>query len=170
MNKTVFHALALIMLVLGLNANAYAEEQKTREPRALLIEAHDKVIEKLENEEEKAKLASDPEYLEKTLDNLLSPYVDYVGMGRLMLGKQWKAASKEQQNRFVKEFRGMLARVYGKSIAFYDGQKLVFQEFQKDKKLPKRLGAIRATLGNDGGLPIDFFMRLRKAMVGRCII
>jgi phospholipid transport system substrate-binding protein len=149
-------SLAILMPLAG-----HAEEASHKAPKVLMEEAHDKVIAVLEKE--KDKLAADPEYLETTLDGLIGPYIDYVGMGRLMLGKQWKGATSEQRDRFVKEFRGMLARVYGKSIALYDGQKMIFQEFKPNKKNPTKLGAIRATVGNANGLPVDFYLRFKPS-------
>lgn len=147
-----------LWLVLSFSATATAVEN---DPRDVLIKIHDEVITVLERDKER--LSAEPEYLENQLKTLVDPYVDFKAMGRLMLGKHWKAATPEQRQRFTGEFRSMLARIYGKSIALYDGQRLKFDPYTPGKK--KNLATIRSHVDSkDGdGMPIDFRLRFKKA-------
>lgn len=149
MKKVLF----ALFCAFGAMASATAAES----PQTLLVEIHDKVVEILETE--KQRLANEPEFLEKRLQELVDPHVDYVAMGRLMLGGHWKEASEQQRGRFVTEFRSMLARIYGKSIALYDGQKLEFLPFEPGKKA--NLAVVKSRLKKSDGqdLPIDFRLR-----------
>lgn len=147
-----------LCLFLGLSAFAHAVET---DPRAVLVKIHDELITVLERD--KARLAAEPEYLENQLKALVDPYVDFKAMGRLMLGKHWKTATPEQRERFTAEFRSMLARIYGKSIALYDGQKLEFEPYKPSKK--KNLATVRSRVESEGGegMPIDFRLRFKEA-------
>lgn len=149
--------LCFVMLAL-LSFNVAALE---KDPSKLLIEIHDRVIEVLDNEKER--LAAEPEYLEAKLQDLVDPYVDFKAMGRLMLGEYWKTASDDQRTRFTTEFRSMLARIYGKSIALYDGQKLEFEAYKPGKR--ENLAKVRSRVQKkDGsGLPIDFRLRFKES-------
>lgn len=153
-----------LMLVCMLGAQAHAEKPPVHEqdPKVVLEKIHDDVVKVLERDKER--LAKDNAYMESMLDQLVSPYVDYKAMGALMLGKKhWKGASKEQRASFVKEFRAMLIRIYGKSVSLYDGQKLSFDEFEASKKSKKR-GRVHAEVaGLDNKADIDFFVRYRNS-------
>ena len=139
--------------LLSFNAAQAASEQG---PRELLVAVHDQIVEVLEKDKER--LAQEPQYLESKLREFVDPHVDFVAMGRLMLGGYWKEASEEQRASFIQEFRSMLARIYGKSIALYDGQALVFEPYTPGKR--KNLAVIRSRVeGSEDGVPIDFRLR-----------
>lgn len=155
----------LLIFMLTAEANnkaATATSQHQDDPKAILIAVHDKVIAVLERDKEH--LAKDPAYMEAMLDQLVSPHIDYKAMGALMLGaKHWKSASKEQQQSFVREFRAMLIRIYGTSVALYDGQKLEFADFVAAKNSNRR-GHVSATVaGLSANSKIDFFLRHKKS-------
>jgi phospholipid transport system substrate-binding protein len=148
----------LFVLLTSLNFNLFAAQQG---PRELLVEIHDQVIVILERDKER--LSKEPEYLESQLKNLVDPHVDFKAMGRLMLGKHWKSASAEQRERFTAEFRSMLARIYGKSIALYDGQELEFLPFKAGKKASLAKVQSKVNKADGTGLPIDFRLRFKKS-------
>ncbi len=148
----------LFVLLACLSFGAAANET---DPHKLLVDIHDQVIVVLERD--KARLSEEPEYLEEQLKTLIDPYVDFKAMGRLMLGKHWKSASDEQRRRFTAEFRSMLARIYGKSIALYDGQKLEFLPYVPGKKRNLAKVESRVQKADGTGLPIDFRLRHKKS-------
>ncbi len=148
----------LFLLLASLSFNLFAAQQG---PRELLVEIHDQVITILERD--KDRLSKDPEYLETQLKTLVDPHVDFKAMGRLMLGKHWKTASAEQRERFTLEFRSMLARIYGKSIALYDGQNLTFLPFKPGKKANLAKVKSKVNKADGTGLPIDFRLRFKES-------
>ena len=148
----------LFFLLTSLSFNLFAAQQG---PRELLVEIHDQVITILERDKER--LSKDPRYLETQLKTLVDPHVDFKAMGRLMLGKHWKTASAEQRERFTFEFRSMLARIYGKSIALYDGQNLTFLPFKPGKKANLAKVQSKVNKADGTGLPIDFRLRFKAS-------
>lgn len=51
------------------------------------------------------------------LDNKVMPHFDMDRMSRIMLGKYWENATKEQQDAFIKEFVAFASRVYGTGLS-----------------------------------------------------
>ena len=72
-------------------------------------------------------------YVNTVIDELILPIVDLQAMGKLILGKHWKTATSEQQQRFIHEFKSMLVRTYAKSIADYGHAKVTVMEGVKQK-------------------------------------
>jgi len=52
------------------------------------------------------------------------PHIDFRHAARLALGKGWGAATPEQQEKLVAEFRAMLVRIYSSAIGVYRGQSM----------------------------------------------
>jgi phospholipid transport system substrate-binding protein len=50
------------------------------------------------------------------------PHVDFREATRLAVGRAWRDATREQQERLVVEFRRMLVRTYSNAITAYEGQ------------------------------------------------
>lgn len=71
--------------------------------------------------EDKDRLKEDPRIVNQLIDDTVIPVMDLNAMGKLILGKYWKQASEEQRNSFIVEFKDMLIRTYGKSLADFGG-------------------------------------------------
>jgi phospholipid transport system substrate-binding protein len=52
------------------------------------------------------------------------PHIDFREAARLAVGRSWNAATPQQQDRLVQEFRAMLVRIYSNAIDTYRGQTL----------------------------------------------
>ncbi len=57
---------------------------------------------------------------------------DFVTLSRLVLGRNWKQLSPEQQTQFVEEFRRHLSVTYSKNIGDYKGEKPVVTADRKE--------------------------------------
>ena len=56
---------------------------------------------------------------------LCRPYFDFDRISKLVLGKAYPAASKEEQESFKKEFRTMLVKTYGSALLKFKDQKAI---------------------------------------------
>lgn len=87
------------------------------------------------------------------------PHVDFREATRLAAGRAWKAATPEQQEKLVSEFRAMLVRAYSNAIDTYRGQTM--------KVLAARIepGGTEATVRNQylspgrPPVPVEYAMR-----------
>lgn len=87
------------------------------------------------------------------------PHFDFDNMSRSVLGKYWRDASKEQQDRFVNEFRTLLVRTYASALAKYRNQVIDFKPYRAQP------GETRVTVKtviiqpSGPGLPVDYTLK-----------
>jgi len=60
------------------------------------------------------------------LEDIAYERFDFTTMSRLVLGRNWKKLSTEQQPEFVEQFTQYLANDYGKRIDRFDDQEIIF--------------------------------------------
>jgi phospholipid transport system substrate-binding protein len=61
-------------------------------------------------------IKTDPGKIYGLVETIVLPSFDFDLMARWVLGKHWKKASAEQQQKFIKEFRSMLVRTYASQL------------------------------------------------------
>jgi phospholipid transport system substrate-binding protein len=84
------------------------------------------------------------------------PHFDFERMSRMVLGKHWNKASKEQQQQFVAEFRSLLIRTYASALTKYRNQTI---EYKPMRAQPSDTDVtVRTQIVQPGGqpLPIDY--------------
>jgi phospholipid transport system substrate-binding protein len=92
------------------------------------------------------------------VDAKVLPHFDFTRMTRLAVGRYWRDATPEQQQRLVKEFRDLLVRTYATSLANYKNQTIEYK--------PLRIGpndtdvTVRTVVIEPGRqpIPIDYQM------------
>ena len=143
-----------LILALGFSA-AFAQQELA--PEALVRKVTEDVLESIKND--KALQAGDRSKALALAEQKVLPHVDFREATRLAVGRSWNAASPEQQEKLVTEFRAMLVRIYSNSIDAYRGQTMRVQ--------PVRLapGATEVTVRNQYLRPgqqavvVDYAMR-----------
>ncbi|MDH3560758.1 MAG: ABC transporter substrate-binding protein [Gammaproteobacteria bacterium] len=93
-------------------------------PEALVRDTSSRMLIALK--EEKALIEKDKSRIYALVSDIVLPYFDFRRMAMWALGRHWHAASLEQRERFVTEFREMLVRTYGSALADYSDEKIVF--------------------------------------------
>ena len=92
------------------------------------------------------------------------PNFDFDRVCRMVLGKNWKSATPEQQAAFKKEFRSLLLRTYASALGKYQDQVIEY------KPLRMEAGATNVTVKTQilqsGGQPIAVDYSLVKANEG----
>ena len=61
------------------------------------------------------------------VDAKVLPHFDFTRMTRLAVGRYWKDATPEQQQRLTREFRDLLVRTYAMSLANYKNQTIEYK-------------------------------------------
>jgi len=143
-----------LILALGFSA-AFAQQELA--PEALVRKVTEDVLESIKND--KALQAGDRSKALALAEQKVLPHIDFREATRLAVGRSWNAASPEQQEKLVTEFRAMLVRIYSNSIDAYRGQTMRVQ--------PVRLapGATEVTVRNQYLRPgqqavvVDYAMR-----------
>lgn len=62
-------------------------------------------------------IAEDPSVGESLIDEILAPRVHFELMSRLILGRHWREADEQQQERFVAAFQESVIRTYSRMLA-----------------------------------------------------
>lgn len=155
--KRMFAVLCLGLMVVSGAVHAQAEG-----PEALVKQTTDRVLDALEKN--KAQIKQDPRAVLGIVKDIVLPHFDFELMSRLVLARNWRSASPEQQKQFVDEFRQLLIRTYGTSLSEYSGQKVEFLPTQPEPD-PKR-ATVRTQIRQAGGPPIPITYHLRQTGSG----
>ena len=112
-------------------------------------------------EAEREKIKARPVYIYELVEGVILPHFDFERMGRLVLGKHWRKASKAQREQFIKEFSFLLVRTYATAMMDYSGQKVIYLPFREGKD--KNEAIVRTEIDQKGGLPIpiDYSLHLK---------
>lgn len=102
-----FYSLGLTLLLSIFHSSTFAGELNA--PQMVIQETSDLLYEIVKKD--KAKLGN-REYIFNLVDNVIEPRVDLDKVSKLVLGKYWRTASKQQKTRFQKEFKGLLVNTY----------------------------------------------------------
>ena len=103
-----------------------------------------------------------PNQLSLEIEKVLSPYFDFERMSRLVLGRNWKRASLQQQHRFVAEFRNLLIRTYGTALVNYEGGKIHHHPAKSQSK-GRILVTTDVLLSKNQKLPIRYTLKQDKS-------
>lgn len=92
------------------------------------------------------------------------PNFDFDRVCRMVLGKNWKTATPEQQSAFQKEFRSLLLRTYASALGKYRDQTIEY------KPLRAEAGShdvtVKTQIVQQGGQPIAVDYSLAKTDAG----
>lgn len=84
------------------------------------------------------------------------PHFDFERMSRMVLGKNWSRATKEQQQQFVVEFRSLLVRTYASALTKYRNQTIEYKPLRAEPSATEV--SVKTQIVQPGGqpLPIDY--------------
>lgn len=149
-----FHALFLNLLLIAVFSSAHADAEAAR---CIVMNTASRVIDRLNTDHEI--LEKNPEQIYSLVNELIIPHFDFVSMSKWVLGKNnWRGASEDQQQRFVKEFRTLLVRTYAKALLEYSEHEITYLPVQEN---PESTIVVVKTLIEQPGsksVPIDYSM------------
>ncbi len=71
--------------------------------------------------------AGDQKRIFALAEEKILPHFDFERMSRIVLGKHWRSATKEQQDAFVKEFRSLIMHTYSSALSKYRNQTIEYK-------------------------------------------
>jgi len=154
---TVALAATLLLATLAAPA-AFAQEA----PDALVKRVADDVI---------ATIKADPQIqagnaarIHEVMESKLLPNFDFARMTALAMGKNWRAATPEQQQRLTAEFRMLLVRTYSGALTKYRDEKI---EYKPLRAAPGDTDVtVRTAVLKPGGAPIQIDYSMGKTPAG----
>jgi phospholipid transport system substrate-binding protein len=121
-----------MLVSFGINA----AEPEASSPEEIVHTTTEKVLEVLDKDAKKLK--HNPQEVQRLMDQMLTPVIDFEAFSKLTLGHNWKKASPDQRKRFVKEFKGMLLRTYTKHLVDYAGTSIKVVPNKAQQTDPRR--------------------------------
>src|SRR6266545_2346045 len=117
MKKPKLFCAGVFLLSALFAVSAAAQEMK---PDELVKKVTDDVLAAVQSDKQLA--AGDKQKALKLAEEKVLPHIDFREATRLAVGRAWREASPEQQEKLVAEFRRMLVRTYSNAISTYEGQ------------------------------------------------
>jgi phospholipid transport system substrate-binding protein len=92
------------------------------------------------------------------------PHFDFNRMTQLAVGKHWNAASPQQKQSLVKEFRALLVRTYSTSLTAFANQTIEFKPFSM--RADNTEVKVQTVVKQPGGTPIPIDYDMYKTAFG----
>lgn len=131
-------------------------------PDALVKQTAEEVLAIIKNDAEIQ--AGNQQKLFALAEEKILPNFDFDRVCRMVLGKNWKAASAEQQAAFQKEFRSLLLRTYASALSKYKDQKIEYKPLRMDAGAQN--ASVKTQILQQGGQPVAVDYSLFKGANG----
>ena len=114
-----------LSLMIFVSAIASASAFAIQNPLDLMEGATQRVISVLN--QDRGRLKSNPNHAVQIIDRYIAPHFDFVEMSRWVVGRNaWTAASRGEQDAFVRAFRNLVIRTYSKTLNKYESQTIEY--------------------------------------------
>ena len=109
----------------------------------------------------KLSLEETPREVYQVIDELVLPHFDFPRMAKIVLDAQWQAATPEQQQRFIEEFRNLLVRTYSLALAGYSEEQIrILPVIAPADARRIKVRTVVQRSGSSLGVPIDYELYL----------
>ena len=113
---------------------------------------------------DKAIQAGDFNRMQKLVNDLILPHVDFDKMTRLAVGRPWRGATPEQRAALIEQFRLLLMRTYSGALSKVSEQSVRLRPMRPQDN-PNDV-VVRTQVVPAQGDPVDLDYRLEKAADG----
>ncbi len=103
-------------------------------------------------------IADNPADARALVDRYITPHVDLEGSSRLVLGKHWKRATREQQQRFLTQFHSLMLRTYATAVTSYTGIKIEYLPMREESR--ENFATVRTLIPQTQGEGVEVHYRL----------
>ena len=79
-------------------------------------------------------ISDNPADARALVEEYITPHVDLKGSSKLVLGKYWKRATPEQQERFLTQFHALMLRTYATAVTSYTGIQIEYLPMREEKR------------------------------------
>lgn len=148
----------LVALVAQVSVAATDEES----PNTVIETAVDLFAEQLDGRHDE--LSENREELYEIIDGILMPRFDRRFAAQVVLAKNWRTASEEQQARFIEAFYRALLRKYSDGILEFDPNLITVLPFRGDTT--KKRTKVRSTVALEDGSKVAVDYELVKRQAG----
>lgn len=141
---------------------ALADPSASKDPQQLVANTIAELIDRLHENLEQIHKDSSIAY--RISDELVAPHIDFPRVTRLVIGKHWRTADKQQRQALITEIKSLLIRSYVTAMTSYADQ--IVARKDRIKYLPSHYkpgddtAAVRASITLDNGQAVEVQYRL----------
>jgi phospholipid transport system substrate-binding protein len=125
----------------------------TESPREVVQQTTDQVLKVLANS------SLTPDEKRHEIENIVYAHFDFRTLSRLVLARNWKRLTPQQQEEFVEEFKKHLSMTYGKNVETYNNERAVVTG---DREEPGGDWTVKTRIIRPTASDFDVDYRLRK--------
>lgn len=152
--QVILKSLFTLLFIASMVPVSFAETA----PDALVKQTADEVLSIIKNDKEIQ--AGNQKKLFALAEEKILPNFDFDRVCKMVLGKNWRAASDEQQSSFKKEFRSLLLRTYASALSKYRDQIIEYKPFRAEPDANNV--SVKTQIIQQGGQPISVDYSLVK--------
>jgi phospholipid transport system substrate-binding protein len=108
--------------------------------------------------------AGNKQQLYDLVEAKILPNFDFDRVCRMVLGKNWRSATPEQQVAFQKEFRSLLLRTYASALSKYKDQVIEYKPLRAEADA--KIVSVKTQILQPGGQPVAVDYSLIKSANG----
>jgi phospholipid transport system substrate-binding protein len=131
-------------------------------PDVLVKQTADDVLNIIKNDKEIQ--AGNQQKLYAVAEEKILPNFDFERVCKMVLGKNWKTATPEQQASFQKEFRSLLLRTYSVALGKYKDQVIEYKPMRSEPDAKNV--SVKTQILQSGGQPVAVDYSLVKGANG----
>ncbi len=150
----------LIALVFAALLSTFAVAQEA--PDVLVKRVTEEVLEIVRNDKDIQK--GNTTRVIDLVDAKVLPNFNFRHMTALALGKEWRKATPEQQEKLTAEFKTLLVRTYSNALTGYKNQKIIYKPFRMNNGDTDVL--VRTEVQEPGNKPVQLDYSLEKTDAG----
>ncbi len=154
--------ISIVLLLLAVFAAPWlAAADQERAPHEIIATAANSMAEQIKGR--KDYLDENRGELYALINEILVPHFDTRYAGRLVLGKYWKAVTKEQRDRFIDVFYEFLLQSYANGVLRFDEDAITVYPIETG--LDDKRAIVKTEMRMDDGsrVPVNYSMRKSKA-------
>lgn len=160
MLKKYLKATLVVALATGC-ALAIAQSDDMSAPDGMMKTVTQQVLTQLKSD--KQIQSGDVNRITELVNQKILPYTDFTRTTRLVMGRNWNAATPQQQQQIVEQFKTLLIRTYSGALAQVHDQQIVYQPLRSS---PTDTDVVVRSSIIDNGSPLELDYRLYKTPQG----
>lgn len=147
MTATFLPRMAAVPLAALLVTSAFAQDS----PDALVKRVSEETVQAIKSDPKLA--AGDPARVRDVIEQKLLPHFDFTRMTALAMGRNWRPATPEQQQKLSNEFRTLLVRTYSNALTQYRDEKIDVKPVRADANATEV--TVRSEILRNGRPPVQ---------------
>jgi len=148
---------AALGLLLALYAPVGATAPEPQKAQALVKEVTDRLLAVLRAEAGDGD--GDVQQLQRKIDEIVTPNLDFITMTKLAVGRYWRQASDDQKRALVRQFRELLIRTYAQALNAYNDQELKLLPLRPSPHEDRVTVRSRVVQANGPTIPVNYSLR-----------